>query len=176
MNVSASIGILGLILAVCQAMPGRSQAPQPYHADVPYPVNKYSSSGYVNDFAGIITTEDQKKLSAISADLDKHTQIQLVFVTVPSLEGVSAKEFATQLINLWGVGHKENNRGLLVLLAVRERSYRIALGFGLESVLSDEETGRFGKEMIPFLQKQEYGLAFLHLANRFQSELPPRLK
>lgn len=79
------------------------------------PVAKYNPTGYVNDFAGILDVHSQKRLDAISKNLDKKTQTQMVFVTINSLEGVPVKDFATQLANQWGVGHKETNRGLLVL-------------------------------------------------------------
>ena len=41
------------------------------------------------------------------------------------------------MANRWGAGYKDNNRGILVLLSQNDRQYRIAVGFGLESVLTD---------------------------------------
>lgn len=73
------------------------------------------------------------------------------------------------------MGHKDTNRGVLVLLAVKERQYRISVGLGLESVLTDEEADRLGKEMIPMLRTGNFGTALLHLAKRLNVELPPKL-
>ena len=140
------------------------------------PVNQYKAHGYVSDFAGIIGPRFQSQLEAICKDLDRKTDTQLAIVTVTSLQGLDIKDFATKLANRWGVGHKDTNRGILVLLSVRERQYRISIGLGLESVLSDEDADRLGKEMIPMLRRGSFGTALLHLAKRLQVELPPKLK
>lgn len=99
----------------------------------------------------------------------------MAFVTVVSLEGLTSKEFATQLANRWGIGHKETNRGILVLLALKDREYRISVGLGLESILTDREADRLGKQMVPMLRKEDYGNALLHLAERIQAEITQKL-
>jgi hypothetical protein len=75
----------------------------------------------------------------------------MAFVTIQSLDGLTSKEFATQLANRWGVGYKGTDRGILVLLALKEREYRISVGLGLETIVSNEEVDRLGKEMVPML-------------------------
>jgi uncharacterized protein len=80
------------------------------------------------------------------------------------------------MANRWGIGHKDNNRGILILLAQRERQYRIAIGLGLESVLTDEEVDRLGREMLPMLKKPDYGNALMHLATRIHDEVLQKVK
>jgi uncharacterized membrane protein YgcG len=72
----------------------------------PNPIDQYQPRGCVSDFAGI-TPRVQSQLEMISKDLAQSTKIQMAFVTVVSLEGLSGKEFATQLGDRWGVGHKD---------------------------------------------------------------------
>ena len=100
-------------------------------------VDRYKFTGYVNDFAGVIDSDGNSRLDLICKDLDQKKSIQIAIVTVESLDGQPIKDFATQLANLWGVGHKGTNRGLLILLSVKDRQYRIAVGLGLESALPD---------------------------------------
>ena len=100
----------------------------------------------------------------------------MAIVTVVSLEGLSIKEIATQLANRWGVGYKDNNRGILILLSRDDRQYRLTIGLGLESVLNDAEADRFGREMVPLLKKGDYGNALLHLANRIHDEILQKVK
>ncbi len=100
----------------------------------------------------------------------------MAIVTVVSLDGLPIKEFATQLANRWGVGYKDNNRGILILLSRDDRQYRLAVGLGLESVLNDAEADRLGREMIPLLKKEDYGNALLHLANRIHDEILQKVK
>jgi uncharacterized protein len=78
--------------------------------------------------------------------------------------------------NLRGLGHKGTNRGLLILLSVKDRQYRIAVGVGLESVLSDEEADRPGREIVPVLKTGDYGEALLQLAKRIQLEIAPKVE
>jgi TonB family protein len=140
------------------------------------PVDRYKPNGYVNDFAGIIDSEDKSRLDLICKDLDQKKEIQMAIVTIESLDGQPIKAFATQLGNLWGVGHKGTNRGLLILLSVKDRQFRIAVGLGLESVLPDEEADRLGREMVPMLKKGDYSKALLQLTKSIQLEIAPKVE
>ena len=139
-------------------------------------VYRYKPDGYVNDFAGVIDSEGKSRLDLICKDLDQKKEIQMDIVTIDSLDGQPIEGFATQLANLWGVGHKGTNRGLLILLSVKDRQYRISVGLGLESVLSDEEADRLGREMVPMLKKGDYGKALLQLAKSIQLEIAPKVE
>jgi uncharacterized protein len=142
----------------------------------PNSVDQYKPHGYVNDFAGIIDSRVQSQLDMICKDLDRKEKTQMAIVTVVSLDGLPIKEFATQLANRWGVGHKDTNRGILVLLCLKNRQYRISVGLGLESVLTDDEADRLGREMLPILRQGKYGNALLHLAKRIQIEIQQKIK
>ena len=140
------------------------------------PTEWYKPRGYVNDFAGMIDSPVQAQLEQVCKDLDQKTHTRMAIVTVESLEGLSAKDFAMQLANRWGVGHKDTNRGVLLLLSDTDGQYRIAVSRGLEPLLSDEEADRLGKEMLPILHQGDYGGALLHLAKAIQDELQQKIK
>jgi uncharacterized protein len=95
----------------------------------------------------------------------------MAIVTIVSLDGSPIKEFATQLANRWRVGYKDNQRGVLVLLSRNDKQYRIVVGYGLETVLTDDEAGRLGRQMIPMLRKGDYGGALLHVAESIHDEI-----
>lgn len=97
---------------------------------------------YVNDFANVIDSEKETALLNKAIALDKATTAQVVVVTVDSLNGETPEEFALNLGRAWGVGNKEKNNGIVVLLAVEEREIRIEIGYGLEGDLPDSKTGR----------------------------------
>ena len=140
------------------------------------PGDPYKFTDYVNDFAGVIGPDDKSRLDLICKDLDQKKEIQMAIVTIESLDRQPINDVATQLGNLWGVGHKETNRGLLILLSVKDRQYRIAVGLGLESVLTDEEADRLGREMVPMLKTGDYGEALLQLAERIQVEIAQKVE
>ncbi|MGA9584846.1 MAG: TPM domain-containing protein, partial [Terracidiphilus sp.] len=73
------------------------------------------------------------KLDRICAELDhSQTNAQVAVVTVRNLDGEDAADWANQLEDKWQMGKKGSDRGVLVLLAVDDRKYRIDVGYGLE--------------------------------------------
>jgi TonB family protein len=154
---------------------GGSSAPDTSQVIGSRPVDRYKRSGYVNDFAGVIDSKDKSRLASISKDLEEKTKIRMDMVTIESLEGQSAKDFATDLANLWCVSCKETNGVLLILIAVEDRQWRISVSRSLESTMPDEDAARLGREMLPLLKNAEYGKALLQLAKRIQSEMPQKV-
>jgi TonB family protein len=144
--------------------------------DTRRPVDRYKPSGYVNDYAGVIDSGDKSRLDLICKDLDQKMGIQMAIVTIESLEGQSAKDFATDLANLWCVSCKETNRGLLILIAVEDRQWRISVSRSLESTMPDEDAARLGREMLPLLKTGDYGKALLQLAEHIQSETAQKVE
>jgi len=95
----------------------------------------------------------------------------MAIVTIVSLDGSPIKEFATQLASRWRIGYKDNQRGVLVLLSRNDKQYRIAIGHGLETVLTEDEADRLGRQMIPMLRTGDYGTALLHVAESIHDEI-----
>ena len=117
---------------------------------------------YVNDFAHVLSADTVAKLDRICEQLD-HSQAnaQLAVVTVRNLDGEDATDWANELENKWHMGKKGSDRGVLVLLAVDDRKYRIDVGYGLEGILNDAKVGDFGRAMIPSLRAKDYDGAIL---------------
>jgi uncharacterized membrane protein YgcG len=94
-----------------------------------------------------------------------------VFVTVKSLDGLTSKDFATQLGNHWHKGADTDNRAVLYLLAHDERQYFLAIGKGLESTFSNEDADRLARKIIPALKKEDYATGLTRLAKQLYDEL-----
>lgn len=95
------------------------------------------ATGYVNDFDNLLTQEQKQQLISELKDFDVKTTIEIVIVTVPSLQGYSIEEYAIGLARAWGVGKRDKNNGLVLLVAPNERKVRVEVGHGLEEVLSN---------------------------------------
>jgi uncharacterized protein len=122
--------------------------------------------GYVNDFAGVLSAPAKEKLAALCAELDRKAGAQIAVVTVSSLGGEAIEQFSIDLATQWGVGPKQQARGVLILLAPNDRKYRVEVGYGLEAILPDGKVGGFGREMVPLLQRTDYGGAVTLLTER----------
>ncbi len=106
-------------------------------SDFPKPTDRF----FVNDFANVIDSSAEDEIYSRSASLYKQTTAQVVVVTVNTLDGMEPYEYALELGREWGVGSKEDDNGVVVLLAKEEREIYIAVGYGLEGALPDSKTG-----------------------------------
>jgi uncharacterized protein len=132
-------------------------------------VKNLKPQGYVNDFAGVLSAASKAKLTALCAEVDQKAKAQIAVVTVSSLEGEPIEQYSIDLATQWGVGPKQQARGILILLAPNDRKYRIEVGYGLEGILPDGKVGGFGREAVPFLQRTDYDDAVLLLTQRVAS-------
>src|SRR6202790_4968977 len=132
-------------------------------------VKNLKPQGYVNDFAGVLSASAKEKLAALCAEVDQKTKAQIAVVTVSSLEGEPVEQFSIDLATQWGVGPKQQARGILILLAPNDRKYRVEVGYGLEAILPDGKVGGFGREMVPLLARNDYGGAVTLLTERIAS-------
>ncbi len=116
-----------------------------------------TSDFYVNDYANLLSTEVKNYIIETNTKLENATGAQIVVVTIQSLEGESLEEYATELFRSFGIGDKDKNNGVLLLLALEERKFRIEVGYGLEGALPDGKTGRIQDEyIIPYLKENNW--------------------
>ncbi|MEM5768297.1 MAG: TPM domain-containing protein [Bacillota bacterium] len=127
---------------------------------IPSPAAKHF---YVLDEAGVLSDAAEYKIQALSSQLAAKTNAQVVAVTVRSLQGEPIEDYALAILRQWGIGGKQENNGLLMLVVVDDRRSRIEVGYGLEGVLPDAKTGRIQDEfMLPFFKNGEYEQGILN--------------
>jgi uncharacterized protein len=122
--------------------------------------------GYVSDFANALSPAARAQLNALCAEVDQKTHAQIAVVTVPSLNGLEAEDYALQLATKWGVGPKQSNRGVMILWSPGDRKYFTLVGYGLEPILPDGKVGGFGREAVPLLKAGSNDAAIMLLTRR----------
>ena len=123
-----------------------------YSEDVPKP------AGWVNDFAGVISSDYRDKITIIIQELEEKTSAEIAVVTVNSIAPYDEKSYARLLFDNWKPGKKGKDNGVLILLAVKERRWRIETGYGVERILPDGLCGEIGRNyMVPSLKAGKYG-------------------
>ncbi|MBX7166160.1 MAG: TPM domain-containing protein [Pirellulales bacterium] len=111
----------------------------------------------VHDFAGVIPADEGRQLEALCQEVEQQTTAQVAIVTVPSLDGVTVEEYATELFKEWGIGKRDVNNGILLLVAPNERRIRIEVGYGLEPLLTDGLCGEIRDQAIlPAFRQLDY--------------------
>src|ERR1700676_5263576 len=88
-------------------------------------VKNLKPQGYVNDFAGVLSAQAKDKLTALCAEVQQKTKAQIAIVTVSSLAGEPVEQFSIDLATAWGIGPKQLDRGVLILLAPNDHRDRI---------------------------------------------------
>jgi uncharacterized protein len=120
--------------------------------------------GYVNDFENVLTTEQVKKLTELITLYEQKTTNEIAVVTINSIEPYSDfDQYAVDLSKEWGVGKKEKNNGLTIVLSKSLRKIRISTGTGTERILTDEICKSIIDQfMVPKFKEGQYyeGISF----------------
>lgn len=111
----------------------------------------------VMDTAGIMSESRRKELEEYLLQIDQNSTAQIVVYTVPTLGGESLEEYAIKAARYWQLGESEDNKGVLLLVAYKERKIRIETGYGAEGDLTDAKCGMIIRNIIaPEFQKENY--------------------
>ncbi len=138
-----------LLFAALLAWASAAQA-----ADIPPRPKPFT---FVTDQAKLLNAGDAKKLENGLRKYADTYGTQVVLVTVPSLGGASATDYARQIGTDWGVGQRDKNNGVVVLLSGQDRQLSIEAGSGLRSVITPELTRRVIRdEMTPAFKQRNY--------------------
>ena len=142
-------GFLALAATACSAQPARQVAQQAVEASGP--------SGRVVDDADLLPPETEQRLSARLQQVERELGPQFVVVTVPDLHGSPIEDYSLDLARRWGIGHRDRNDGLMLLVAPNERKVRIEVGYGLERRITDPYADKVIREqLLPAFREARY--------------------
>ena len=113
--------------------------------------------GNVNDFAGVLSTEDEANLNALVDSVLDQTGVTFAAAVLENHDDESMEVYAVKLFEKWGIGQKGEDKGLLLLVTMQEHDMRMEVGYGLEGVITDRRAGESLDKMVPYFQKGEYG-------------------
>ncbi len=123
------------------------------------PAKPEGNTRFVNDFAEILSPDQERALNAKLYTYYDSTSTELVIVTDKSLEGDDLFEYCQNLAQSWGIGQKGKNNGLLLYVSVEDRAIRIHTGYGLEGAIPDFMAGRVIDDIIrPAFREGNYAL------------------
>src|SRR5215831_2390169 len=99
--------------------------------------NRPSPPKLVNDFAKSLLTQEQvATLEQKLVNYDNSTSNQIAVVIVDNLGGYDPVDYGTELGRKWGVGNKDFNNGVIILVSTGggqgNRKVAIIPGYGLE--------------------------------------------
>jgi uncharacterized protein len=127
---------------------------------------------YVVDLAGVLRGDVKSQLNAYLRALAQKTTAQVLVLTVLSLDGEDIAGFSLRTAEQWKLGRKDRDNGILVVVAIKDRKYRIEVGYGLEGVLPDSLVGTIGRQhLVPYFRQGNYSQGIYSAALVISNEI-----
>lgn len=124
MKKRAICSIFGLLFALIFVI---GPAPAALAAVPDRPANKY-----VLDSAGVLSEDTEQRMISENQKLFRDCGGEIVIAAVDFLGGKDIEDYTYDMFKAWGVGSKERNNGLLLVLAIGEEDYYVQAGYGID--------------------------------------------
>jgi uncharacterized protein len=132
-------------------------------------------TGPVNDFAAVLRPEHKAELESLSRKLQEATGDVLVVATVKTFQpSADLRSYANEMFENRGkgIGQKGRDNGLLLVLAIDDRSVWTEVGYDLEGIITDGFAGQTSREtMAAYFRKGDYGGGLIAGATRFAQRI-----
>jgi uncharacterized protein len=96
---------------------------------------------WVTDMPGTLRADTIARLNSTIGAFERTKGTEMAVVVIRSLDGLSIEEAAVKLFDLWNIGKKSRDNGLLLLWSTGDRRVSVEVGYGLEGVLPDGKVG-----------------------------------
>lgn len=111
----------------------------------------------VNDYTETLSAQQADQLEQQLVQFNNETSNQIVVIITNELCNYEPMEYATNIGHKWGVGQKEFDNGVVLLVSPQQRETFIAVGYGLEGAIPDAIAKRIvSQELIPHFKKDDY--------------------
>lgn len=123
---------------------------------------------YINDYTNIINNTYKEKIVSIGKELEDKTSAQAIIVVIDSTNNIPIEDYSNKLFRAWGIGQNNKDNGLLILLAIDDRQYRVEVGRGIEGVIPDALSNRIMESLAkPNFLEKNYGEGLLNSYSKF---------
>jgi uncharacterized protein len=124
----------------------------------------------VNDLAGMLSPEEINSLEQRLVAFNDSTSTQIAIVIVPTLLGYDKADYAQRLGEKWGIGKKDLNNGVLILVKPKkpgsDGQVFITQGYGLEGAIPDITCAQIvDQEILPAFRKGDYYGGLINATN-----------
>lgn len=127
---------------------------------IPYLQDK---TQYVSNPDGILSSATVDSLNLWLEQMEREHGVQTVLAVVERIQGGETYDFCMALARKYGIGSKQQNSGLIILLSTGDRAYTILTGRGLEGTLPDAICKRIeNRQMLPALREGDWDEAMLN--------------
>lgn len=108
----------------------------------------------VTDLTGTLTAAQQSELDQKLAAFEERKGSQVALLMVPTTQPEAIEQYSIRVVDAWKLGREKEDDGVLLLVALQDRTLRIEVGYGLEGALSDAISSRIINDTIKPLFRQ----------------------
>lgn len=113
-------------------------------------------TGRVVDITNTLSEQDKKDIENAILSFEKNTGGQFAVCIVPEMYGETVENASMKVAESWKIGHEGKDDGIIFFLAMKEREFRIEVGYGFEGKLNDAKAGDLGRIAIPFFKSKKW--------------------
>jgi uncharacterized membrane protein YgcG len=112
----------------------------------------------VHDFAGVISDDKKAEIQAKAQRLKDEYKTEIALVTIDSLQGEDSFDYSMRMARSWGIGSPDNEiRGLLILVAVKDRKTSFRTSRHIEGEIPDAVTYQVNQTMNAYFKDGDFG-------------------
>lgn len=111
----------------------------------------------VVDNGEMLSDQEEQEISEMLYSINRQTDIEYLVYTIKSLNGEDIETCANRLFRTAGLGDKEKDNGLLLLISYDDRKFRLEVGYGLEGDIPDTQAANIINTMTPYFKEGNYG-------------------
>jgi uncharacterized protein len=154
--------LTGILLAILLVQPfGRAQSIDDWASP------QQENRGWIHDRANLLDWQTEFHLNRRINKLMGRTSAEFAIATLPQIEpSQSLRTFGLKLFNAWGIGNRDANNGVLLLVSQNDRRIEIITGTSLGDILPDAEVSRLIQQSIaPAFGQQQYATGITQAVN-----------
>jgi uncharacterized membrane protein YgcG len=112
---------------------------------------------YVNDYANVIPQNEEDSLNMKISNYEKTSKVEIAVVTKITLGDQNIDDYCQNLFEKWGIGKAGSDNGILIVVAIQDRQWRIHTGYGVEGVLPDLAASTLAEDLlVPEFREEMY--------------------
>jgi uncharacterized protein len=121
--------IILLVLIISPIVSGQTEIPE-------------KPESWVSDYAGVLSVTEKEDLNVMLRSLEQRSSNQIYIAIFNKLpQNYYLEDFAVKLFEKWRPGLEKQDNGILIVVFIEDRKIRIEVGYGLEDVVTDAQSG-----------------------------------
>lgn len=113
-------------------------------------------TGRVVDVTNTLSEQDKKDIENAILRFEKNTGGQFAVCIVPEIPGETVESASMKVAETWKIGNAGKDNGIIFFLSMKEREFRIEVGYGFEGKLNDAKAGDLGRIAIPKFKSKQW--------------------